>query len=74
MCTHIILIDIDDLTSFKTNNLFENFDNDDERENIIYSDCDDSIKDPDCVPPYQTLEISNCTGQYSYKGKLVSLI
>lgn len=67
MCTQIILIDIDDSTSCNTNNLFGNF----EKENgyeYIYSDCDASIKDPDYVPPFQTLDVS-CTGHDSYEGK-----
>jgi len=67
MCTQIILIDIDDSTSFNTNNLLGNFEKENEYENI-YSDCDDSIKDPDYAPPFQTLDVS-CTGQDSYESK-----
>ncbi|CAH1726129.1 unnamed protein product [Aphis gossypii] len=57
---------LDDSTSFNTNNLFGNFEKENEHENILYSDCDDSIKDPDYVPPFQTLDVS-CTGQDSYE-------
>ncbi|KAL5244645.1 hypothetical protein ACI65C_012055 [Semiaphis heraclei] len=56
---------LDDSTSFNTNNLFGNFEKENEYENI-YSDCDDSIKDPDYVPPFQTLDVS-CTGQNFYE-------
>lgn len=62
MCTIIILIDIDDSkpTSFDTNKLFENLD--DEEENLYYDDYDDQDKDPDYEPPVQTSEVP-------YKGK-----
>lgn len=46
-----------------TNYLFENVENEN-----TYSDSDDSYKDPDYVPPFQTLEVS-CTDMVSYEGK-----
>jgi len=67
MCAQIILIDIDDSTSFNTNNLFGNFEKKNEHENI-HSNCDNPINEPDYVPPFQTLDVS-CTGQDSYEGK-----
>jgi len=65
MCTNIILIDIDDsrpTTSFNTNKLFENLD--DEEENLYYDEYNDSDKDPDYKPPVQTSEVS-CEGKQS---------
>jgi len=59
---------MDNSTSFNTNNLFKNFEKENEHENLYYSDCDDLINDPDYVPPFQTLDVF-CPDQDSCENK-----